>query len=123
MAKQKEAQRTRIRIRKNDLVEVLAGKDRGKRGKVLMVLPEKARVLDGEQVIDGRVRRGGMGREEGPTGREDLILEEDDSGQVDLAGCPAGFHDPERRGGVGHRGGNSFRPARPACETRRQGSR
>ena len=45
MAKQKEAQRTRIRIRKNDLVEVLAGKDRGKRGKVLMVLPEKARVL------------------------------------------------------------------------------
>jgi large subunit ribosomal protein L24 len=37
--------RTRIRIRKNDLVEVITGRDRGKRGKVLQVLPEKARVI------------------------------------------------------------------------------
>jgi len=37
--------RTRIRIRKNDLVEVITGRDRGKRGKVLQVLPEKARVV------------------------------------------------------------------------------
>jgi large subunit ribosomal protein L24 len=45
MARQKERQRTRIRIRKNDLVEVISGRDRGKRGKVLVVLPERARVL------------------------------------------------------------------------------
>jgi large subunit ribosomal protein L24 len=35
----------RIRIRKNDLVEVISGRDRGKRGKVLQVLPTKARVI------------------------------------------------------------------------------
>ena len=35
----------KIRIRKNDLVEVIAGRDAGKRGKVLMVLPAKGRVL------------------------------------------------------------------------------
>ena len=45
MARQRAAERTRIRIRKNDLVGVISGRDRGKRGKVLMVLPEKARVL------------------------------------------------------------------------------
>jgi large subunit ribosomal protein L24 len=37
--------RTRIRIRKNDLVEVISGRDKGKRGKVLVVLPEKGRLL------------------------------------------------------------------------------
>ena len=37
--------RNRIRIRKNDLVEVIAGKDKGKRGKVLQVIREKNRVV------------------------------------------------------------------------------
>jgi large subunit ribosomal protein L24 len=37
--------RTRIRLKKGDLVEVISGKDRGKRGKVLVVLREKARVI------------------------------------------------------------------------------
>ena len=46
MARQREPQiRIRIRIRKNDLVEVITGRDRGKRGKVLEVLPEKGRLL------------------------------------------------------------------------------
>ena len=40
-----EQVRIRIRIRKNDLVEVITGRDRGKRGKVLQVLPDKGRVL------------------------------------------------------------------------------
>ncbi len=39
------AERIRIRIRKNDNVEVLTGKDAGKRGKVLKVIPEKNRVI------------------------------------------------------------------------------
>ena len=34
-----------IQIRKNDQVVVRAGKDRGKRGRVLVVLPEKSRVV------------------------------------------------------------------------------
>lgn len=35
----------RVSIRKNDTVEVLAGKDRGKRGRVLRVLPEKSKAV------------------------------------------------------------------------------
>jgi large subunit ribosomal protein L24 len=35
----------RINIRKNDTVEVIAGKGRGKRGKVLRVYPKKSRVV------------------------------------------------------------------------------
>jgi large subunit ribosomal protein L24 len=46
MAKQREPRtRIRIRIRKDDLVQVIAGRDRGKRGKVLQVMPEKGRLL------------------------------------------------------------------------------
>ena len=46
MAKQREPRiRIRIRIKKDDLVEVITGRDRGKRGKVLQVLPEKGRLL------------------------------------------------------------------------------
>jgi large subunit ribosomal protein L24 len=41
----KPAERMKIRLRKNDLVEVIAGRDAGKRGKILMVLREKARVI------------------------------------------------------------------------------
>jgi len=46
MARQREPRiRIRIRIKKDDLVEVITGRDRGKRGKVLQVLPEKGRLL------------------------------------------------------------------------------
>jgi large subunit ribosomal protein L24 len=45
MAKQRTSQRTKIRLKKNDLVEIITGRDAGKRGKVLMVLPEKGRVI------------------------------------------------------------------------------
>lgn len=36
---------TSLHIRKNDQVEVIAGRDRGKRGKVLRVLPERRRAV------------------------------------------------------------------------------
>jgi large subunit ribosomal protein L24 len=45
MARQRTKERIRIRLKKNDLVEVISGRDSGKRGKVLVVLPEKGRVL------------------------------------------------------------------------------
>ena len=35
----------KLKIRSGDSVEVIAGKDRGKRGKVLRVIPEKNRVV------------------------------------------------------------------------------
>ena len=37
--------RVRTRLRKNDLVVVVSGKDAGKQGKVLKVIPEKNRVI------------------------------------------------------------------------------
>ena len=36
---------TKVRIKKNDMVLVRAGKDRGKRGRVLQVIPDKSRVV------------------------------------------------------------------------------
>ncbi|HEY6552937.1 MAG TPA: 50S ribosomal protein L24 [Vicinamibacteria bacterium] len=41
----KPAERVKIRLKKDDLVEVIAGRDAGKRGKILMVLREKGRVI------------------------------------------------------------------------------
>ena len=35
----------RLKLHKNDLVVVLAGRDAGKRGKILKVIPEKNRVI------------------------------------------------------------------------------
>jgi len=34
-----------LRVRKNDTVKVLAGKDKGKTGKVILVYPSKSRAL------------------------------------------------------------------------------
>jgi large subunit ribosomal protein L24 len=46
MAKAKNVKNdSKVRIRKNDTVLVRAGKDRGKRGRVLQVLPERSRVV------------------------------------------------------------------------------
>ena len=41
----KPVERVKIRLKKNDLVEVIAGRDAGKRGKILMVLRDKGRVV------------------------------------------------------------------------------
>ena len=45
MARPKAKERVRVRLKKGDLVEVIAGKDAGKRGKVLQVVREGGRVL------------------------------------------------------------------------------
>ena len=47
----------RILIRKNDQVVVRAGKDKGKRGRVLMVMPDKNRVVvEGVSLIKRHTR-------------------------------------------------------------------
>jgi large subunit ribosomal protein L24 len=74
MGRQREKVRTRIRIRKDDLVEVISGRDRGKRGKVLVVLPEKGRLLvQGVNFIKRHTRpnpqkniKGGIAEREAP---------------------------------------------------------
>ena len=41
----KQIERTKLRLHKGDFVIVLTGKDRGKKGKVLRVYPEKKKVI------------------------------------------------------------------------------
>lgn len=36
---------TKVRIKKNDIVKVIAGKERGKKGKVLSVFPDEGRLI------------------------------------------------------------------------------
>ena len=43
--RKKPLERQKIRVKKDDLVVVIAGKDAGKRGKVLQVLRERGRVV------------------------------------------------------------------------------
>jgi large subunit ribosomal protein L24 len=48
-----------MQIRKNDLVKVLAGKDKGKTGKVLEVLREQGRVrIEKIQVVKRHLKKG-----------------------------------------------------------------
>ena len=45
-------------VKKNDLVVVLAGNDRGKRGKVLAVIPDKGRIIvEGIRMIKKAIRK------------------------------------------------------------------
>jgi large subunit ribosomal protein L24 len=76
------AERVRIRLRKNDTVEVLTGKDAGKRGKVLRVVPEKNRVLvQGVNFIKRHTRpnpqkqvKGGIVEREAPLHASNLMV-------------------------------------------------
>lgn len=40
-----KAKRMKMKIKRGDIVEVIAGKDKGKRGEVLQVLPKENRVI------------------------------------------------------------------------------
>lgn len=47
-----------LKIRKNDIVECLAGKDKGKKGKVLSVLPKQNRaIVEGINFIKRHTRK------------------------------------------------------------------
>jgi large subunit ribosomal protein L5 len=51
-------QRTRIRLKKGDTVKVIAGKDLGKTGKVLRVIPDKGRlIVEGVNFVKKHSRR------------------------------------------------------------------
>jgi large subunit ribosomal protein L24 len=63
----------RIRVKKNDVVQVISGKERGKRGKILKVFPAKGRVLieklnmiKRHQRPTQRIRQGGIIEKEAP---------------------------------------------------------
>ncbi|WP_044493890.1 50S ribosomal protein L24 [Nesterenkonia massiliensis] len=54
------------KIKKDDLVQILTGKDKGKQGKVLQVLPKKDRVVvEGVNRVKRHLRAGQFGNTEG----------------------------------------------------------
>ncbi len=70
-----------IRLKKNDLVEVMSGKEKGKTGKVLKVLREKNQVLvEKVNMIKRHTRpspttgQGGIVEREGPLGVSKVML-------------------------------------------------
>jgi large subunit ribosomal protein L24 len=75
------------RIRKGDLVEVITGNDRGKRGRVLRVIPERDRlVVEGINVRWKHMRKspkapqGGRLRREMPLHRSNVMLYDEAAG-------------------------------------------
>ena len=67
-------QKERLRIKKEDKVKVIAGKDRGKIGKVIRVDPKKHRVLvENVNMIKRHLRPGPKSRQGGIVESEGLI--------------------------------------------------
>ena len=112
MARQRqEKTRTRIRLKKNDIVEVITGRDGGKRGKILAVLPEKGRVIvQGVNFIKRHTRpnpqrniKGGIAEREAPIHVSNVMIVSPDDDKKTRIGSkllPDG-----RRARIGRRGG------------------
>jgi large subunit ribosomal protein L24 len=74
--------RIRIRLRKGDLVEVIAGKDAGKRGRILKVIRERGRVIvQGVGFIKRHTRpnpqrniKGGIAEREAPIHASNVMI-------------------------------------------------
>ena len=71
----------RFHVRKNDLVMVIAGKEKGKSGKVLKVLPHKNRVvvekinfIKRHSRPTGKARQGGIIEKEAPIHISNVLL-------------------------------------------------
>ncbi len=71
----------RLRIRRGDLVEVISGDDRGKRGKVLKVFPRERRIIvEGVNFVKRHVRpsqrdpQGGIQEREAPIHVSNVML-------------------------------------------------
>ncbi|NUO18456.1 50S ribosomal protein L24 [bacterium] len=82
-----------MKIRKNDMVQVTAGNDRGKRGKVLKVFPEKQRVVvEGVNFIlrhtkpNQQNQQGGIVKREGPIHVSNVMLIDPKSGKPTRVG-------------------------------------
>ncbi len=83
-------------VRKGDTVVVVAGKERGKRGKVLRVIPEKGRVVverinmvKKHQRPTQKVRQGGIIEREGPIHLSNVMLVDPNSDKPTRVGMKA----------------------------------
>jgi large subunit ribosomal protein L24 len=81
--------RSKLSVRKNDMVIVRAGKDRGKRGRVLRVIAEKNRVvIEGVNLIKRHTRpnpqkniKGGIVEREAPIHASNVMLLDPESNE------------------------------------------
>lgn len=77
-----------VRIRKNDSVIVRAGKDKGKEGKVIMVLGNNTAIVEGVNVSTKHIKAGagakqtGIVQQEAPIHLSNLIFKDPDSGEA-----------------------------------------
>jgi len=83
-------------VRKGDTVMVVAGKERGKKGKVLRVIPEKGRVvverlnmIKKHQRPTQKVRQGGIIEREGSIHLSNVMLVDPSSGKPTRVGMKA----------------------------------
>ncbi len=83
-------------VRRGDTVIVVAGKERGKRGRVLRVIPEKKRVvverinmIKRHQRPTQKVRQGGIIEREGPIHLSNVMLLDPTSGKPTRVGMRA----------------------------------
>lgn len=75
-------ERTRLHVKKDDLVQIMAGSDIGKRGRVLRVFPETGRVLvEGVHLIRRHTKanprqniKGGVVEREAPVAVSNVML-------------------------------------------------
>jgi large subunit ribosomal protein L24 len=83
-----------LRIRRDDIVRIIAGKDRGRTGRVLRVDPERQKVfVEGANIVKRHVRPrtlrdtqrsqelGGIIEQEGPIHVSNVMLIDPDSGE------------------------------------------
>jgi large subunit ribosomal protein L24 len=73
-----------VHVKKNDIVKVIAGKDRGKTGKILKVFPKKERVIiEGVNLVKRHTRpnqqnpQGGIVEKEAPIHVSNVMLVQD----------------------------------------------
>jgi large subunit ribosomal protein L24 len=84
----------KLSVRKNDEVQVITGRDRGKRGRVLRVLPDKSRVVvEGVNVIKRHTRpnpqkqvKGGIVEREAAIHVSNVMLVDPDSSKPTRVG-------------------------------------
>jgi large subunit ribosomal protein L24 len=81
-----------VNIRRNDVVKVIAGRDKGKQGRVLRVMPAEGKVLvEHVSIVKKNVRpnpqkqiKGGIAEQEAPIAISNVLLVCDTCGPVRL---------------------------------------
>ncbi len=125
----------KARVRKNDIVAVISGKDRGKRGRVLRVMTEKGLVMvEGVNIVKRHTKpnpqrnvKGGIVERETPIHLSNVTLIDPEIGSPDpgryqgARGRPASADIAAQRRGAGKVAGRDAGPAAwGAAATRRK---